>query len=78
MTNNQINRSEAHFNLNQVGKDQNDLQIITYLILRNWYWFALSAVVAFFFVRFYVKHTLPVYRTTTTILINETEGNRSM
>jgi len=62
--------------LNQVGEGRNDLQIILSLVLKNWYWFVITAIFALIFVRFYVKHTLPVYRTSTTVLINETEDSR--
>ena len=62
--------------LNQSGQEQNDLQIIISLILKNWYWFVLSTFFALFLVRTYVKHTLPVYRTVASVLINETEERR--
>ncbi|HNW38032.1 MAG TPA: hypothetical protein PKJ75_04185, partial [Methanosarcina vacuolata] len=52
------------------------MQIILSLVLKNWYWFVITAIFALIFVRFYVKHTLPVYRTSTTVLINETEDSR--
>lgn len=63
--------------LRQNDGGNNDLQIILSLILKNWYWFVITAVIAVICVRIYVKHTLPVYRTSATILINETENNRS-
>jgi capsular exopolysaccharide synthesis family protein len=56
-----------------MGTEKNDLQIILTLILKNWYWFMLSTVAAIFCVWLYSNHTLPVYRTSTTILISETE-----
>lgn len=62
--------------LNQPGEGQNDLQVIFSLILKNWYWFLATAVIALVIVRFYVNHTLPVYRTSATVLINETEDSR--
>ncbi len=55
----------------ELGK--NDLQIILSLILKNWYWFVISIIIALFCVRFYVGHTMPVYRTSAILLINETE-----
>lgn len=57
---------------------KNDLQIILSIILKNWYWFVLSAMIAVICVRFYINHTLPVYRTSASILINEAENNRSL
>jgi len=62
--------------LSQSDQNRNDLQIILSLILKNWYWFIITAAIALFVVRFYVKHTLPVYRTSATLLINETEESR--
>ncbi len=50
-----------------------DLLVIFSLIIKNWYWFVIAIVVAFFCARFYIGHTMPVYRTSATILINETE-----
>ncbi|MBE0675154.1 MAG: polysaccharide biosynthesis tyrosine autokinase [Bacteroidales bacterium] len=69
-----LNKEISH--LNQTGEGQNDLQIIFLLVLKNWYWFIITAFIAVFMVRLYVKHTLPLYRTSTSILINETEDNR--
>ena len=60
-----------HLHQNEGG--QNDLQIILSLILKNWYWFVIAVTIAAVCVRLYVKHTLPVYRTSATIMINETE-----
>jgi tyrosine-protein kinase Etk/Wzc len=54
-------------------KSDLDLRVFLSLILRNWYWFIIGIVIALFCVRFYVNHTLPVYQTSATILINETE-----
>ena len=56
--------------------DKNDLQVFLPLILKNWYWFVFAVIVALLGVRFYMNHTMPVYRTSATILINET-GERS-
>ena len=60
----------------QLSQEPNDLQIIFSLIVKNWYWFVLTIIIALFFVRFYIRHTLPVYSTSATVLINETEDNR--
>ena len=40
---------------------------------RNWYWFLFCIVVGLFSARFLLSHTLPVYNTSATVLINETE-----
>ncbi len=64
------------FNIRYRQESRNDLQVFLPLILKNWYWFILVTGIALFCVRFYINHTLPVYRTSATILINET-GERS-
>ena len=46
---------------------------ILFLIIKNWYWFIIGIVIAFLCARTYLSHTIPVYRTSTTIMINETE-----
>lgn len=51
----------------------NDLQFILSLALKNWYWFIIAVAIALFCVRFYIGHTLPVYGTSVTILVNETD-----
>ena len=43
------------------------------LLKRNWYWFVITTVFAIFGARFYIGHTMPVYQTAVTVLINETE-----
>ena len=50
--------------------------IILSLIMKNWYYFIAAIIIAFFCVRLYINHTMPVYRVSTTILINES-GERS-
>ncbi len=40
---------------------------------RNWYWFVICIILGLFFARFFLSHTLPVFNTSATILINETE-----
>jgi len=50
-----------------------DPVVILSLITKNWYWFIISIVIALFCARFYIGHTMPVYSTSTLILINETE-----
>jgi len=49
--------------------------VILSLLRDNWYFFVLALAIAFFGARFYIGHTMPVYRASTTILINET-GDR--
>ena len=63
-----------HKNFRVDAEGDNDLKIIMSMIFRNWYWFLLTILVAMLAVRFYIRHTLPIYRTSATILINETEN----
>ena len=55
----------------------NDLLVIISLIKDNWYYFLIAIVAALICARFYIGHTMPIYRTSATILINET-GDRPM
>lgn len=50
-----------------------DPMVVFKLFQKNWYWFILSTLLALFLARFYLGHTLPVYQTSVTVLINETE-----
>ena len=43
------------------------------ILVRNWYWFFIFIILGLFFARFLLSHTLPVFNTSATILINETE-----
>ncbi len=68
-------------NLNKENQDQRthnsnglDLVVILPLAIKHWYWFVLSITVALFGSFLYVRHTMPIYRTTATILVNETEA----
>ena len=50
-----------------------DLLVILPIVFRRWYWFLLAIVISLFMARLYIQHTMPVYRTSATVLINETE-----
>jgi len=50
-----------------------DPLVIFNLLKRNWYWFLIATFISVFVARFYIGHTMPVYQTGVTILINETE-----
>jgi tyrosine-protein kinase Etk/Wzc len=65
---------EQHSQLSETKK--NDLLLFLPLVLRNWYWFVVALVLALLIARFYVRHTMPIYSTSATILINE-GGERS-
>ena len=50
-----------------------DLMVIVPLVLKNWYWFLISVVFAIIASNWYIKHTMPIFRTTATILVNDRE-----
>jgi len=58
--------------------DAFDPLVLLQLILRNWYIFLIVLAVAFFAARYYISHTLPVYRTSLSLLINEAEDRGMM
>ncbi len=55
-----------------------DPLVLIKLFLRNWYIFLIVFIIAFFAAQYYINHTLPVYRTSLTLLINETEDRGIM
>lgn len=55
----------------------NPLIILT-LITKNWYYFAASFFIALLIARLYLTHTMPTYRVSSTILINEENENPAM
>ena len=52
-----------------------DPLVILSLIMNNWYYFLIALIAALIGARFYLSHTLPVFRSTVTIQVNET-GDR--
>ncbi|MCE5226780.1 MAG: hypothetical protein LLG05_13110, partial [Porphyromonadaceae bacterium] len=66
---------EIHEERPSIQKDTGgiDLLVILPLVLKNWYWFIISLVIAMFGARWYINHTMPVYRTSATILVNDRE-----
>ncbi len=69
-------------NTKPVGKldkpDAFDPLVLLQLFFRNWYIFLIVLVAAFFAARYYISHTLPVYRTSLSLLINEAEDRGMM
>lgn len=61
----------------QVRKPQEtiglDPKVILALLIKNWYWFLITTVIALFVAHFYIGHTMPLYQTSITVLVNETE-----
>jgi capsular exopolysaccharide synthesis family protein len=55
-----------------------DPMIILSLLMHNWYWFTITVLAALIGARMYISHTKPVYRVSTTILINEERENSSI
>jgi tyrosine-protein kinase Etk/Wzc len=49
--------------------------VILSLILHNWYYFAVFIIAGVLVARVYLTHTMPVYKTFATILINEEQNN---
>lgn len=77
-----INKSMMKKNINipndqQTIKPQStwglDPQVILALFVKYWYWFLISIFLGLFLGRFYIAHTMPVFQTSVTILINEAE-----
>jgi tyrosine-protein kinase Etk/Wzc len=54
----------------------NPIEILQ-LILNNWYYFVLVLVAALFVARLYLTHTMQIFRTSTTVLINEEQSTPS-
>jgi len=72
MTNINDNKKELQNKLPQQESGFNPLMILI-LIRDNWYYIILGLIIALIIARFYIGHTLPVYRVSATILINEQE-----
>jgi tyrosine-protein kinase Etk/Wzc len=67
------NEQQVRFPHQGIGVDP---ILVLSLITKNWYYFLGTLLIAFLGARFYVGHTMPVYRSSATILINETEGGQ--
>jgi len=74
MDNQKTFQSEQQGKLLQPGAGIDPLVILN-LILRNWYFFIITLLAGFLASRLYIAHTMPVYLSSATILINET-GDR--
>lgn len=74
MKNSEIQQKEQHVKAadKQFGIDP---QVVLSLIVKNWYYLIIGIVVALIGARFYIDHTMPVFMSSTTIMIHET-GNR--
>jgi capsular exopolysaccharide synthesis family protein len=72
MNNKGIN-NEISQGINSQSKVGVDPSLILLLLFRNWYLFAIAIIFSLFAARFYINHTMPVYMSSITVLINETE-----
>ncbi len=50
-----------------------DPKIILSLLRKNWYWFIIGLAISLFGALLYIRHTMPVFKTTATVLINAVE-----
>jgi uncharacterized protein involved in exopolysaccharide biosynthesis len=51
--------------------------VLLNLLRQNWYWYVISVFLGILGAKYYIDHTMVVYRTRATILINESE-NRAL
>ncbi|MCE5346079.1 MAG: polysaccharide biosynthesis tyrosine autokinase [Bacteroidales bacterium] len=58
--------------------DDIDLTKLFYLVLSNWYWFALALFVALTVAWLYLTHTLPTWKVSATVLIEEDKKSQSI
>lgn len=63
-------------NKNIKERDFFDPTVILALIFKNWYFFIIGISISLFIARFWARHTLPLYRTSLTLLINETKDRQ--
>ena len=59
--------------LSERANEKNDFLVLLDIFLNNWYIFVLAVILAIVCARFLLGHTMAVYRTTASVLINETE-----
>lgn len=71
MSNDNLLQMEPQKNRFQQQEDVNDLKKVFYLVVSNWYYFMIALMVAFIFALFYNIYTIPTYRVSTTLLIDE-------
>lgn len=68
--NKEMNRTDQH-------RSTLEPQVILSLLIKYWYYFVVGISISLVGARVYIRHTMPVYQSTTTILIKET-GERTM
>ncbi|MGB8491158.1 MAG: GNVR domain-containing protein, partial [Bacteroidales bacterium] len=77
MKNQDINQAEGQNKVTQQDSGINPMVILS-LIIHNWYYFVILIVVGLVLARFYLSHTMPVYRVSSTILINEENERQTL
>jgi tyrosine-protein kinase Etk/Wzc len=75
--NNNLPNENQHINSDNNKQDEVDLIKLFFLMLSNWYWFVLAVLVALAFAWLYNSHTLPTWRVSATVLIDEDKGSRA-
>jgi tyrosine-protein kinase Etk/Wzc len=73
----QVSPNSDKFLTKPQQSDDIDLMKYVFLILGNWYWFILSLVVALVLAWQYMEHTLPVWRTSSYILIEDDKRQKA-
>jgi capsular exopolysaccharide synthesis family protein len=69
--NNNIQNNQQNIKLQEsIGVDP---VIVLSMLIKNWYWFIISAAISLGYAHLYLGHTLPVFQTSITVLVNETE-----
>ncbi|MGQ1785692.1 polysaccharide biosynthesis tyrosine autokinase [Saccharicrinis sp. GN24d3] len=67
-----LNSNKNNPALKNIGVDPG---LIVNILIKNWYYFAITIVLAFIGARYYISHSMPVYRVYTSVLIYEEENN---
>lgn len=77
MKNADISRKEVHGRLTQLDRVL-DPQVILSLLVKNWYYFFIATALALFIARFYINHTMRVFRVSSSIVIKKPEDRASL
>ena len=74
------NLPNNNFRIESESQKEDEIEIAKYffLMLSNWYWFALALSISFFCAWFYINHTLPTWRVSSTVLIEDNKKGNSL
>jgi tyrosine-protein kinase Etk/Wzc len=75
--NNNLHNDNQQINSENNKEEEVDLLKIFFLMLSNWYWFVMAILVALAIAWLYNSHTLPTWRVSATVLIDEDKGGRA-